>query len=78
MLGNMKCESCGMPITGGKYCQYCVDAKGSLQPFEERFERIVQWVLGNESSTPCAEAEKRTRAKMKIMPPWQDHPNLKA
>lgn len=78
MEGNVKCESCGMPITGGKYCQYCVDSKGNLQPFEERFERMVQWVLANEPSTPRTEAEIRTRAKMKTMPAWQDHPKLKA
>jgi hypothetical protein len=77
MEGNVKCESCGMPITDGKYCQYCVDAMGNLQPFEERFERMVQWVLGNEPATPRAEAEKRTRAKMKAMPAWKDHPKLR-
>ena len=67
-----------MPITGGKYCQYCVDAKGNLQPFEGRFERMVQWVLGNEPSTPRTEAEMRTRTKMKTMSAWKDHPKLKA
>ena len=77
MEAKVKCESCGMPITGGKYCQYCVDAKGNLQPFEERFERKVQWVLGNDPSTPRSEAEARTRAKMKNMPAWKDHPSLK-
>jgi hypothetical protein len=73
-----KCESCGMPIAGGRYCRYCVDEDGVLQPFEERFERMVQWVLGNEPATPRAEAERRTREKMKTMPAWKDHPNLKA
>jgi hypothetical protein len=67
-----------MPITGGKYCQYCVDAKGNLQPFEERFERMVQWVLGNEPSTPRSEAEMRTRTKMKTMSAWKGYPKLKA
>lgn len=77
MEGNVKCESCGMPITGGKYCQYCVDAKGNLQSFEERLECMVQWVLGNDPSTLRAEAEARTRAKMKTMRVWKDHPKLK-
>ena len=37
------CESCSMPIETGRYCQYCVNEKGELQPFEERFERMVSW-----------------------------------
>jgi hypothetical protein len=71
-----KCDSCGMPIPSGRYCQYCVDAQGNLQSFEERFERMVQWVLGNDPSTPRADAEKLTRSKMKSMPAWKDHPKL--
>lgn len=26
-----KCESCGMAIENGIYCQYCVDETGKLQ-----------------------------------------------
>jgi hypothetical protein len=25
------CESCGMPIETGRYCDYCTDENGSLQ-----------------------------------------------
>ena len=32
------CESCGMPIESGRYCGYCTDETGALQPFEERFD----------------------------------------
>jgi hypothetical protein len=31
------CESCSMPIESGRYCAYCVDERGELQPFETRF-----------------------------------------
>jgi hypothetical protein len=67
-----------MPISGGRYCQYCVDAHGNLQSFEERFERMVQWVLSKEPATPRHEAEQRTRARMQTLPAWKDHPKLKA
>lgn len=70
------CQSCGMPIESGAYCHYCTDASGQLQPFEERFERMVQWVLGREPETPRAIAELRTREYMRSMPAWRDHPLL--
>ena len=40
---DISCESCGMPIETGRYCAHCTDADGRLQPFEERFERMVAW-----------------------------------
>jgi len=78
MENKVSCESCGMPIQGGKYCQYCVDEKGNLQSFETRFEKMVQWVLSKEPTTPRAEAEKRTRARMQTLLAWKDDPRLKA
>ncbi len=71
------CESCGMPIPDGTYCQHCVDENGNLQPFEERFENMVQWVLRNDPKTSRAEAEERARGTMRAMPAWRDHPKLK-
>lgn len=68
------CQSCGMPIESGAYCSYCLDDKGQLQPFKERFERMVQWMLGREPDMPRAAAEQRTRAYMRTMPAWRDHP----
>jgi hypothetical protein len=73
------CESCGMAIENGAYCQYCpycVDEHGNLQAFEERFERMIQWVLRREPAVPRAEAEARTRAYMRTMPAWQNHPQI--
>ena len=33
---SLHCESCGMPVESGTYCQFCTDADGNLQAFEER------------------------------------------
>jgi len=43
MTGSTTCESCGMPIETGRYCQHCVDGTGALQSFGERFERMIAW-----------------------------------
>lgn len=65
-----------MPIESGLYCPHCVDENGELQPFEVRFERMVQWMLRSDSSLSRAEAELRTRAHMRTMPAWKNHPRL--
>ena len=71
------CESCGMPIEAGPYCEYCVDEHGNLQAFDERFERMVQWQARREPSAARAELEKKTLAYMATMPAWKDHPRVK-
>ena len=70
------CESCGMPIESGIYCQYCVDEAGKLQDFATRFERMVQWQ--ERRGSPRAQAEKETIAYMATMPAWRDHPDVLA
>jgi hypothetical protein len=77
-MSNHACESCGMPIEAGPYCQYCVDDAGKLQPFDERFERMVQWQAKREPNASRAELEKKTLAYMAGMPAWKDHPRVKA
>lgn len=72
-----KCQSCGMPIENGVYCQYCVDEQGNLQSFEERFERMLQWAVKREPNISREQAEQRTREYMRTMPAWRDHPKLK-
>jgi hypothetical protein len=67
-----------MPIEAGPYCQYCVDEKGQLQPFDERFERMVQWQKKREPDASRADLEKKTLAYMATMPAWRDHPRVKA
>ena len=71
-----KCESCGMPIAAGPYCQYCVDDSGHLQDFPTRFERMVAWQ--ERRGSPRAQAEKETIAYMASMPAWKDHPEVLA
>jgi hypothetical protein len=67
-----------MPIEAGPYCQYCVDDRGQLQPFDERFERMVQWQKKREPNASRDELEKKTLAYMATMPAWKDHPRVKA
>ncbi len=70
------CESCGMPIESGPYCQYCVDETGELQAFPERFERMVAWQ--ERRGSPRAQAERETIAYMATLPAWKDHPEVRA
>jgi hypothetical protein len=77
-MSQAQCQSCAMPIESGIYCQYCTDDKGKLQPFEERFERMVQWMSRQNPGLPLGEAKKQTLAYMTTMPAWRDHPKLKA
>ena len=70
------CESCGMPIDNGTYCQYCVDETGKLQDFAVRFERMVQWQ--ERRGSPRAQAERETIEYMAKLPAWKDNPDLLA
>ena len=80
-----RCESCGSAMNTAedhapgdehsRHCRYCSKADGTLQDFDERFERMVQWSLRRDG-LERAEAEERTRAYMRSMPLWKDHPAL--
>lgn len=72
-----QCESCGMPIESGAYCQYCVDASGRLQDFDTRFERMVQWALRENPALGRPQAEANTLQYMRRMPAWKDHPRVR-
>jgi hypothetical protein len=65
-----------MPIETGPYCQYCVDEKGNLQAFDDRFERMIGWTVRQEPGISRAEAEKKTLAYMAKMPAWKNHPRV--
>jgi hypothetical protein len=67
-----------MPIETGHYCQYCADEHGNLQAFEERFERMVQWMRGQNPALDQAAAEAQTLAYMANMPAWKDHPRVRS
>jgi len=71
------CESCGMPIETGRYCQYCVDAEGKLSSLESRVAGMTAFFMGQDPSLDQAQAERKTRAYMATMPAWKDHPGLK-
>jgi hypothetical protein len=77
MTTTHNCESCGMAIEAGPYCQYCLGADGKLQPFDERFERMVQWQLRSKAGLDRPTAEKETLEYMNKMPAWKDHPRVK-
>jgi hypothetical protein len=76
-MSQHRCESCGMPIEAGPYCQYCADEHGNLQTFEERFTRMVDWMRGQEPALDQATAEARTLAYLAQMPAWRDHPRVR-
>ena len=76
-MSQHQCQSCAMPIETGVYCQYCSDEKGNLQPFEERFDRMVQWMSRQKPDLSSDEAQKQTLAYMAQMPAWRDHPKVK-
>jgi hypothetical protein len=69
-----RCESCSMPIETGRYCAYCTTQSGELQPFEERFEKMVSWQMRRKPGLSRAQAERDTRDFMAQMPAWKDHP----
>lgn len=72
-----KCQSCGMPIEDGLYCEHCTDEQGNLQTFAERFERMTQWLMRREGVASRSLAERQVLETMAAMPAWRDHPELK-
>jgi hypothetical protein len=81
----MDCQSCGMPMEqlddhapgnpGSLHCRYCSRPDGSLQPFDERFERMVEWSM-RQDGLPREYAESATRDYMRSMPLWKNHSRL--
>ena len=67
-----------MPIETGAYCQYCVTEGGELQPFDERFEKMVGWQLRQKPGLSRERAEQDTLAFMSKMPAWKHHPKVVA
>jgi hypothetical protein len=70
------CESCGMPIETGRYCAHCTTDTGDLQPFEERFPRMVAWQQRRHPEQSRADAEAATLAYLATMPAWREHPRV--
>ena len=76
--GAVTCQSCGMPIESGTYCPHCVDAEGHLQPFDERFERMVVWQARRDPAASRAQLEAATLDHLATMPAWRHHPRVVA
>lgn len=72
-----KCESCGLPVEVGHYCQHCVDADGNLQTFDERLDRLSGWLRNRREGLSQAEAEAAALEQMSKMPAWRAHPALR-
>ncbi len=71
-----RCESCTMPIETGTLCEHCTDENGALQPFEDRFSRMVQCRMHQDPALPRDKAERQTIEFMATMPAWRDHPEV--
>jgi hypothetical protein len=76
MTTSPACESCGMPIETGRYCRYCTDESGQLQPFDQRFERMVAWQARRDPAATREELERQTLSYLATMPAWRDHPRV--
>lgn len=72
------CQSCSMPIESGRYCQHCVDARGNLQSFEERFDRMCAWQSRRDPDASAEQVRAATLAFLSTMPAWRDHPTVRA
>ena len=48
----------------------------TLQPFDERFERMVAWQARSQPEASRADLEAATLAYMSTMPAWRDHPRV--
>jgi len=70
------CESCGMPIESGHYCDRCTDSTGTLQDFDTRFEKMVAWQSRSNPDQTREEAEASTLDYLATMPAWRDHPRV--
>ena len=78
MTESCTCESCGMTIESGPYCQYCVDDDGNLQAFDERFARMTQFLKRRDPSLSEADLRAQTLDYMATMPAWREHPTVVA
>ena len=76
-MSHASCQSCGMPIDGGQYCQYCTDGDGKLYGFDETVTRMAEFMRRQDPSLTEEHARRKTLAHMAKMPAWQDHPRLK-
>lgn len=72
----VSCQSCGMTIESGPYCEHCVNERGELQDFEERLERMRQFAKRRDPSLSEAALLASTLDYMATMPAWREHPRV--
>ena len=72
------CQSCGMPVEAGPYCQYCADSSGKLHGFEETVVRMGQFMKRQTPGMTDETAEAAALSYMAGMPAWRDRPELAA
>lgn len=69
------CQSCGMPLKDGKpgdmFCQYCVDEKGQLRPYEQILEGTVTGYFMGMQKMERKAAEQAAQAHLASMPAWK-------
>ena len=70
------CQSCGMPIESGPFCQHCTDSSGNLQKFDERIVRMSQFMKQQNPKISDAAARAQSLLHMATMPAWKDHPEV--
>jgi hypothetical protein len=56
-----------------RWCWACSTPEGELQPFEERFAKLVDWTMRRDG-IPRTEAETEILTFLRGMPLWRDHP----
>jgi len=71
------CQSCGMPVNNGRYCQHCGDADGNLHGFDETVSRMAQFWCSQDPKLSPEAAKAKTLSYMATMPAWKNHPKLK-
>jgi len=76
-MSQRSCDSCGMPIDKGRYCQYCTHSSGILYGFEETVARMSEFMRRQDPMLTEDQAHRKTLAHMARMPAWQDHPKLR-
>jgi hypothetical protein len=76
-MSQASCDSCGMPIDQGRYCQHCADGDGRLHGFEETVARMSEFMRRQDPTLTEDDAHRRTVAHMAKMPAWRDHERLK-
>jgi len=75
-MNRATCESCGVPVETGRYCQHCVDEDGVLQSFEERLLRMTDFILARDPRIDRREARSEALRHMRAMPAWRDRPEF--